>query len=58
MSSNRPVQPIQPGEGYDIDSSAFDSEDELEGEIPESELDQLVEEGPSSSGKLLMQKLT
>jgi hypothetical protein len=52
------VHEIQPGEGYDIDSDEFESEDEGD-MIPDDEYDQLMEEGkyssllPSSLGSLL-----
>jgi NAD-dependent histone deacetylase SIR2 len=42
------VHEIQPGEGYDIDSDEFESEDEGD-MIPDDEYDQLMEEGKSSS---------
>ena len=38
------VHEIQPGEGYDIGSDEFDSEDEGD-MIPDDEYDQLMEEG-------------
>lgn len=42
------VHEIQPGEGYDIDSDEFESEDEGD-MIPDDEYDQLMEEGEFSS---------
>jgi hypothetical protein len=42
------VHEIQPGEGYDIDSDEFESEDEGD-MIPDDEYDQLMEEGKYSS---------
>jgi len=41
------VHEIQPGEGYDIDSDEFESEDEGD-MLPDEEYDQLMEEGMSS----------
>jgi len=38
------VHEIQPGEGYDIDSDEFESEDEGD-MLPDEEYDQLMEEG-------------
>ena len=44
MNTQPAVHEIQPGEGYDIDSDEFESEDEGD-MIPDDEYDQLMEEG-------------
>lgn len=46
MSAGSPVHEIGPGEGYDIDSEEYDSEDEAE-QLEGDEYDRLVEEGQS-----------
>jgi hypothetical protein len=47
------VHEIRPGEGYDIDSDEFESDDEGD-MIPDDEYDQLMEEGMFSSPPLLL----
>ena len=44
MSAASPVHEIGPGEGYDIDSDEYDSEEEMD-QLNPGEYDRLVEEG-------------
>jgi len=44
VNAQSPVHEIQPGEGYDIDSDEFESDEEQD-MIPDDEYEQLLEEG-------------
>lgn len=50
---DRDVHEIGPGEGYDIDSDEFDSDDEAG--LDQAEYDRLVDEGESESRLILWQ---
>jgi hypothetical protein len=44
MSGKSPVHEIRPGEGYDIESDDYDTDEERDN-VPEDELDDILEEG-------------